>query len=233
MTAEEAMAEAEAEGLELVRSSRSNNTSGFVGVYNRKPGQRKPYHASLRRDGGLHNLGYFATAEEAALAVARFLGAEECAAAAAAQATMTAEEALRLAEAEGLVLLRSSKSATGFTGVSKNTWYQSRPKPYQVHRWRNGKVQHLGCFATAEEAALKRARVVRALANGLEEFVQWPSRKRARPPPAPAPRRVQPRADDDARRERALVQWKSLLEAAVLDSKAPATRGGRCRSSSS
>ena len=32
------------------------------------------------------------------------------------------------------------------------------PKPYQVQVWRDGKTASLGCFATAEEAALRVAR---------------------------------------------------------------------------
>ena len=67
--ARQAVAQAEAEGLELLRSS--NNATGFVGVRNDKSGLSKPYQARMRRDGNDQQLGVFATAEEAALACAR------------------------------------------------------------------------------------------------------------------------------------------------------------------
>ena len=80
--ARRAIAQAEAEGLMLLRSSK--NATGFLCVHKLKPGQPKPYQAQLSRNGKQHvkqrSLGNFATAEEAALAVARFLGPEECAA---------------------------------------------------------------------------------------------------------------------------------------------------------
>eukprot|EP00966_Prymnesium_polylepis_P005484 125531-Prymnesium_polylepis.1 len=61
-----------------------------------------------------------AAAEGAALLVARHLGPEASAAEAAAASSeeMTAEEARRLAAAEGLALVPSSKGQTGFKGVS-------------------------------------------------------------------------------------------------------------------
>ena len=67
MTAAEAHAAAEAARLSLVRAE---NATGFKGVY---PSNNvsKPFKA---RDGRHNYLGSFATAEEAALAVARFLG---------------------------------------------------------------------------------------------------------------------------------------------------------------
>ena len=77
------------------------------------------------------HLGAFATAEEAALCVAR--STEVQAAAQGAAAALTSEEALQQAHAKGLSL------------------------PFEVSR--GGKdQQHLGYFATAEEAALCVAR---------------------------------------------------------------------------
>ena len=65
---EEARQQAEAEGLTLLRAE---NSTGYFGVYLKKPGQPKPYQAQVKR-GGMHvHLGYFATAEEAALCIAR------------------------------------------------------------------------------------------------------------------------------------------------------------------
>ena len=61
--AEAAFAAAACEGLTLVRS---DNATGFKGVYHRKASKSKPFQAQLRRVGKLESLGYHATAEEAA-----------------------------------------------------------------------------------------------------------------------------------------------------------------------
>jgi len=158
--ARRAIAQAEEEGLELQRGTRRDNTSGFLGVRKSTAVQSRPYGAQRKRDGKREHLGYFTTAEEAALAYARALGPEGCAAAAAARAevSMTAEEAQRLAAAEGLVLVRSSSNAMGFVGVFNHR--PGRPKPYQARQRRDGKMQHLGYFATVEEAALAVARAL-------------------------------------------------------------------------
>ena len=58
------------------------------------------------------------------------------------------------AEAEGLTLLKADNT-TGYYGVRH---HPGRPKPYQARVWRGGKWVHLGCFVTAEEAALFFAR---------------------------------------------------------------------------
>ena len=63
--------------------------------------------------------------------------------------------ALRAAASEGLTLVRASDNATGFRGVKHG---ERRSKPFQALVWRNGKMQHLGRYATAEEAALAYAR---------------------------------------------------------------------------
>ena len=58
-------------------------------------------------------------------------------------------------QTEGLTLLKA-ENKTGYFGVClANPGY---PKPFQVQVKRGGKMVHLGCFATAEEAALCRAR---------------------------------------------------------------------------
>ena len=63
------MQQAQAEGLTLVVA---DSKTGYYGVYLvTKPGQRKPYQVQLRRGGKKVSLGNFATAEEAALCVAR------------------------------------------------------------------------------------------------------------------------------------------------------------------
>ena len=60
-------AQAEAEGLTLLVAE---NKTGYFGV-RLKPGRVKPYEVQVRRGGNKVVLGYFATAEEAALCVAR------------------------------------------------------------------------------------------------------------------------------------------------------------------
>ena len=68
MTAAEALAAAEREGLSL---SRSNNTSGFKHVRYHKERRARPYQLLVTRGGQQKHLGSFATAEEAALEHAR------------------------------------------------------------------------------------------------------------------------------------------------------------------
>ena len=72
--------QAEAEGLTLLKA---DNKAGYYGVHLHYPGQPKPYEAQVWRGGKTVHLGSFATAEEAALCVAR---SPEGRAAAAAQA---------------------------------------------------------------------------------------------------------------------------------------------------
>ena len=69
---------------------------------------------------------------------------------------MTAAEALAQAEAEGLTLVRSSASQSGFRNVTVHP--HCKVMPYMASVKRYGKSVHLGCFATAEEAALHVAR---------------------------------------------------------------------------
>ena len=66
--ATEARQEAQAEKLTLLVAK---NTTGYFGVCLKKPGQPKPYKARVKRDSKDVRLGSFATAEEAALCVAR------------------------------------------------------------------------------------------------------------------------------------------------------------------
>ena len=121
MTAAEALAQAEAEGLTLARS---DNQSGFCHVAVRPENRARPYAAKVWRDGKSVYLGYFATAEEAALHVAR---TPEAQAFAALPPPMTAAEALAQAEAEGLTLVRSSASNSGFQHVTMDPGSLVRP----------------------------------------------------------------------------------------------------------
>ena len=56
--------QAQAEKLTLLAAK---NKTGYFGVYLTKPGQPKPYQARVWNGGKQVRLGYFATAEEAAL----------------------------------------------------------------------------------------------------------------------------------------------------------------------
>merc|ERR1740139_273964 len=68
LASEEALQQAQAEGL-VLRVGKSG--TGYFGVHLAKPGTPKPYQVQVRRDGKIVTPGYFATAEEAALCVAR------------------------------------------------------------------------------------------------------------------------------------------------------------------
>jgi hypothetical protein len=68
LTSEEARQQAQAEGLTLLVA---DNTTGYFGVCLNNPGKPKPYAAQVRRGGKQVRLGYFVTAEEAALCIAR------------------------------------------------------------------------------------------------------------------------------------------------------------------
>eukprot|EP00964_Phaeocystis_antarctica_P156282 scaffold125869_cov57-Phaeocystis_antarctica.AAC.2 len=152
LTSEEARQQAQAEGLTLLVAE---NTTGYFGVYH-KPGNAKPYQARVWCGGTPVYLGYFATAEEAALCVARSPEGKTAAErAAAAPLPLTSEEARQQARAEGLVL-RVADNKAGYSGVSLEP--RSNSNPYQARVSRGGKLVSLGNFATAEEAALCVAR---------------------------------------------------------------------------
>ena len=134
----------------------ADNKTGFFGVSHNKRGQLKPYQARVKRGGKDVHLGCFATAEEAALCVAR---SPEGQAAAAERATaappLTSEQARQQAQAEGLTLLVACNKG-GYFGVRlANPGY---PKPFQARVSRGGRRVYLGSFTTAEEAALCVAR---------------------------------------------------------------------------
>jgi len=65
--------------------------------------------------------------------------------------------------------VRASDNATGFRGVKHG---ERRSKPFQALVWRNGKMQHLGRYATAEEAALTTATTTSLCPECREPFSQ-------------------------------------------------------------
>eukprot|EP00964_Phaeocystis_antarctica_P030850 scaffold17456_cov51-Phaeocystis_antarctica.AAC.1 len=144
-------ATARAEGLTLLVAESS---SGYFGVYHQSS-KVKPYRTEVRRGGKMVSLGCFATAEEAALCVARTPEGQAAAKRAAAAPPLTSEGARQQAQAEGLTL-RVSNNKTGYLSVSLTN--PGKPKPFTAQVWRGGKQVHLGSFATAEEAALCIAR---------------------------------------------------------------------------
>jgi hypothetical protein len=153
LTSEEARQQAQAEKLTLLMAK---NTTGYFGVSLGKPGLSKPYQAQVWRGGKNVSLGYFATAEEAALCIARSPEGQAAAAERAAAAVpLTSEEARLQAQAEKLTLL-VAKNKTGFFGV--HLAKPGQPKPYKARVQSGGQDVYLGCFATAEEAALCVAR---------------------------------------------------------------------------
>ena len=134
------------------------NKAGYFGVRldSSKPGLPKPYQARVGRGGEQRYLGSFATAEEAALCVARTPEEQAVAAERAAAAPpLTSEKERQEAQAEKLTL-RVADNSSGYFGV-----YLAKPglsKPYKAQVRRGGQMVHLGSFATAEEAALCVAR---------------------------------------------------------------------------
>jgi hypothetical protein len=153
LTSEEVRQQAQAEGLTL---QKADNTAGYFGV-SLKAGWSKPYQAQVSRGGNTVGLGSFATAEEAALCVARSPEGQEAAKRAAAPppaTPLTSEDARQQAQAGGLTLLKAD-STTGYFGVYHKS---GRSKPYQAQVRRGGNTVSLSSFATAEEAALCIAR---------------------------------------------------------------------------
>ena len=108
--------QAEAEGLTLLKAD--NNTTGYFGV-TQLPGRPKPYQAQVRRGDRMVHLGSFATAEEAALCVARSPEGQAAAKKAAAAPPRTSEESdvvemaaeVELVEAEVVHIMHNLRQA--------------------------------------------------------------------------------------------------------------------------
>jgi len=166
MSAEDALATAEREGLIMPRAE---SKTGFRGVTHVTGKKARPYQAWVCREGKLERLGRFATPEEAALCRARTPEGKKAANRSARggksgpvpmtveEAEAQAEAAEAQAEAEGLTLQRS-ENQTGYVGVYVNT--SNKVKPFEARVRRGGQRVFIGHFATAEEAALEVARVV-------------------------------------------------------------------------
>ena len=147
--------QAHAEGLTLLLA---NNRTGYFCVH--RPTKTGTFQATVRRGGKQLKLGRFATAEEAALIVARSpegrLALVAAQRATAAPAPLTSEEVLQQAQAEGLTL-KVAKNKTGYLGVALQT-QANQCNPYGARVTIGGKTVYLGFFSTAEQAALCLAR---------------------------------------------------------------------------
>ena len=162
----------------LIPATLKNSTTGYKNV-NYDRGNNK-FKAQVRVAGKSVSLGYFDTAEEAAIAYARSeYGRADAAKLLQPRPAPTAAglEAIRQAEREGLTLTASS-SNSGYKGV---TFYPNRQcsKKYQLKVKVGGTTVFLGCFATAEQAALFYAR--REAGRDTSDLTVPP------PPPPPAP----------------------------------------------
>ena len=143
--------------IPLVRSI-WNAKSGFKNVcFNGSArAAKRPWQA--KTDYG-KSLGHFASPEEAAAAYSKHLGFEVAERLAGIveqeQTSMSSEDALRAAASEGLTLAPANAGSTPFRGVYK-VGRGARSFLGRVHH--DGKKVSLGCFKTAEEAALEVAR---------------------------------------------------------------------------
>ena len=171
---------ASSERLVLIPATLKNSTTGYKNVNFDRRNMKFQVHV---RDGGKRvHLGYFDTAEEAAIAYAR----SECGRADAAKLlqprpapTPAGAEAIRQAAREGLTLITSGNNNTGYKGVTFCPEQQGR-KVYQLRVTAGGKMVSLGYFATAEQAALFYAR--REAGRDTSDLTAPPP-----PPPPPAP----------------------------------------------
>ena len=169
--AEQALAAAEREGLELVTSE---GHTGYKGVrYTPSRNMSRPYELRARQGGPQVHLGFFATAEEAALHRARSVRIGELQPDQERVEPLAKGQVLEAALQDGLELVRSNNK-TGYKNVN---YFEGR---YTLQARHGGRRVHLGHFATAQEAALARARCVR-----LNE-------------PAPEQERVEPLTQEQA-----------------------------------
>ena len=156
---------ASSEGVMLIPAITKRNTTGYKNVTFHR--SRKKFVAEVRDGGKCVHLGYFDTAEEAAIAYAQ----SECGRADAAKLlqprpapTPAGAEAIRQAAREGLTLATSG-SSTGYKGVSYNPKKRGSKK-YHLQVTVGGKKANLGLFATAEQAAEFRAWI-------KQEYPSW------------------------------------------------------------
>ena len=157
-----AVAAAAAEELPLIRS---DNKAGFKGVAIAPSNKSRPF-VVLKAGSKRQYLGYFLTAEEAALAYSRHIGKaaalrmEEEEASKESYLPMSEAEVDQAAAREGLRLLEDPSSSTGYRGVTALSDCPRRPFAARSQRVDADGVRGrwLGYFATKQEAALAYAR---------------------------------------------------------------------------
>ena len=193
LTPEEALQKAEEEGLTLIGA---HTQTGFLYVYlwnsggaAKKEGGEAPQPKltgkaprvfQLQPQKGT-SMGYYRSAEGAALAYARSIGADAARQKAAkvkaqprsqsgASSLLAAlgnvgdEEALIMAEAEGLTLVRSVRSKSGYKHVAT---MKLTSRPFRLNA-QNGVTHVEGNFASAAAAALAHARQIGVQASAAE-----------------------------------------------------------------
>ena len=206
--------QAEAEGLTL---QRSDNEAGYRGVYyiiHRTARKSCPFKARVRRGGKQVSLGYFETAEDAALAYARTPEAQEEVRNAKPK-PLTAEEALTVARAEGLTLQRS-ESASGYKGVRIDRRGDMRCR-YEARLKRGGKDMYLGHVSwhvTQTRTLCVHTTILSQLTTNFMltvcSIVSLPPPKRRPWPTRGCPKREWSRPAPSSRRGRALMPSRRL-----------------------
>jgi len=165
-------------GIELFMAPESQ--TGYRCVTRSSTSMSRPFEVRVSRNGRKETLGCFATVLEAALCFAchkhgvAFTGLPNdpsgapsrdptiSAAGKSQMLPLTPDEALQLAHAEGLILLRDPSTVSGFRGVSFSP-SDSGPRPYRVRITWRGAEEFIGSYRTAEEAALRYARRIQQL----------------------------------------------------------------------
>jgi len=203
MTAQQALRQAEVEGLTLLRS---NSKTGYRAVTIDPRCVSTPFMLRVWRGCKLVFIGSFASAEHAALVYARTPEGKACAAGLERELTWHVDDdALQQAKDERLTLPRSPRNESGYTHVYKNgqNWIARIP---------DGTIfVHLGTFSTREQAALAVARSQKARQDesrrGLASATPAPAPVPA-PAPAPAPTPASAAATATARAAIATEQWR-------------------------
>ena len=168
-TQDDAEAAAAEEGLVLVTSTKSS--TGYKGVV-LKEGR---YQAMGKRgnENVPQNIGSYATSYEAALNYSRYIGPAKAVieaaaeAAAALSANFTQDDAEAAAAEEGLVLVTSTRSSTGYKNVSLNNGkYRARSQRG------NEKPQNIGNYTTSHEAAFYYSKHIGAQQAAAEKAAE-------------------------------------------------------------
>ena len=185
---------AQQEGIKLFEAP--GTATGYKGVTK----QTTAGSCYMARASGKH-LGSFPSAHEAALMYARHISSTSSAVAANDAAQRTIPAPMCESQSEALHLLETKANSTGYRGVS---FLDKGPKPFKASipsLLRENSDGYLGCFRTAEEAAL--AIVRRVGVERVREVVQRSMQERCcyEPLDAETERTLTERAEADAQAE--------------------------------